>query len=249
MTTYEGSETRVVHQPTGRPLVRWGAVFSGAVIGLAVMGLLTALWLALGYGSNIDQVAGNLAWYLGGSAIACMFLAGILAGYLSGVRGPGTGILHGLTVWGLLTIVTVTVGLPAILNLFGISRVFAANGQPANAIRTANGLWTGFWTLLIAFGTAALGGLFGGLVTRDQRQEVSSATTVAEPDALVAPHRPDAYQREPERTTTAVRHPDVTADEAEDEGQIVVLRDEHGAYRDERGRPVVFRDRDERAAG
>ena len=52
---------------TSGPRVRWGAIFAGAVWGLAVMAVLTSLWLALAYPSEIDFVRDNLEWFIAGS--------------------------------------------------------------------------------------------------------------------------------------------------------------------------------------
>ena len=47
---------------------------------------------------------------MGASAVLSLFVAAILTGYLSGVRGAGPGLLHGLTLWALLMLLSVTVG-------------------------------------------------------------------------------------------------------------------------------------------
>ncbi len=94
------------------PLLRWSAVFGGLILGLALLLLLSTLWLALAYGSNVSSVAANIEWYIGASAVLSLFVAGILTGYLSGVRGAGTGMLHGFALWGLLIVATITIGIP-----------------------------------------------------------------------------------------------------------------------------------------
>ena len=80
----------VYADPTDRvpsSLLKWSAVFGGLVLGLAMLLLLSALWLALAYGSEVSAIRDNLGWYVGLSAVASLFVAGILTGYLSGVRG------------------------------------------------------------------------------------------------------------------------------------------------------------------
>ena len=72
----------------------------GLVLGLAMLLLLSAMWLALAYGSEVSAIRDNLRWYIGISAVASLFVAGIITGYLSGVRGVGPGMLHGFTLWG-----------------------------------------------------------------------------------------------------------------------------------------------------
>lgn len=141
----------------GRPLIQWRAVFGGALLGLASMILLTSLWLAVGFGGDVATVRTNMDWYLGGSAIFAMLLGGFLAGWLSGIRGPMVGMVNGSTVWALVLITTMTVGVPA-----AIGRVSDAQITTLSTDAT----WVAFWSLLIGFGTAAIGGLLGGLIPR-----------------------------------------------------------------------------------
>jgi len=173
MSTNDGEQA-------GRTLIRWSAVFAGTLLGLATLALLTSLWLALARASNVDMIQRNIEWFIGASAVGCLFLAGLLAGYLSGVRGVGTGFLHGATIWGLLLLVTLSVGIPAILNVFSV-------GQLTNDVQTNQAtspvvygaLWGTFWTILGGFLAAGIGGAIGGAVTRDSDRvvRVDDATT------------------------------------------------------------------------
>jgi hypothetical protein len=164
------------------PLLKWSAVLGGLVLGLAMLLLLSALWLALAYGSDLSNVSDNIEWYIGLSAVGSLFVAGILTGYLSGVRGAGTGMLHGFTLWGLLIVVTITIGIPSVLNVFGLRQIAdqAVSGrllQPGDEAA----LWATFWTILGGFVAAGFGGLIGGLSTRSGRRSVVSATSVPAP--------------------------------------------------------------------
>jgi hypothetical protein len=80
-------------------------VFAGVVVGLALLALLTTLWFALAFNSDVESVRVNLEWYVGITAIASLFIGGLLAGWLSGVRGAGSGLFNGITMWGLILIV------------------------------------------------------------------------------------------------------------------------------------------------
>src|SRR4029078_1388225 len=98
-------------------------------------------------------------------AVFCLFLAGLLAGYLSGVRGGGTGFLHGATIWGLLLFATLSLGLPAILSGFNFNQM-ATNVQdatttPADPV-VYGALWGTFWTILGGFIGARLRGASTG---------------------------------------------------------------------------------------
>jgi peptidoglycan/LPS O-acetylase OafA/YrhL len=155
---------RDIRRPT---LVRWGAVLAGGAIGLALLTLLSALWFALGFGSEVDQVRDNLEWYLGISAVISLFAGGYLAGYLAGVRGWGPGTVNGLTLWGALLIIALTVGVPSLLNIFNLGRIAdAAQGGGAIAPGVDSAMWATFWSILGAMVAAAIGGALGGLSAR-----------------------------------------------------------------------------------
>jgi hypothetical protein len=161
-------------------LVRWGAVFAGTVISLGFFALLSSLWLAIAY-SDVDAggwVSGNLAWFLGATAVAALFLAGLLSGYLSGVRGAGSGLLNGLTAWGLLfvaSVLTVVPGLTAITTRLGAgigagtNTIGGAVGPAGGGVTAESAVWTTFWSLLVGAIVAALGGIAGGAAKREAK--------------------------------------------------------------------------------
>ena len=159
-------------------LVRWGAVFSGTVIALAFFALVSTLWLGIAYqdGDGSGWISGNLAWFIAGTAIASLFLAGLLAGLLSGVRGASAGAVNGMTAWGLLfvaSLLTVVPSLAAITNNLGAGLAAGTNelgsaiGQSGAGVTAASGVWATFWSLLIGAVAAALGGMLGGKMKRE----------------------------------------------------------------------------------
>jgi hypothetical protein len=191
------------------PLLKWSAVFGGLVLGLALLMVLSTLWLALGYGSEIETIQDNLGWFVGISAIVSLFVAGILTGYLSGVRGTGPGLLHGLTLWGLLMLASVTVGIPALLNVFGLNQLVSTGTATANTLtNTSNDgtLWVTFWTLLGGFIAAGLGGMIGASFTRAEPGSVNVNQRVIRRD--VAPDRPVATTRRTTGDTVVVDETD-----------------------------------------
>jgi hypothetical protein len=162
-TTHSAHETRLATTPLGPQLVRWGSVFSGTLIALALFALLDALWLALSFGSHDSFVYTNLSWWIGGTAIFCMFIAGLIAGVTSGARGVGAGSMGGLTTWALIVIGAGAVVLPT----FGIGHVpntVTASGH----IYTINYLtyWTTFYSLVIGLCASVVGGMMGGATQR-----------------------------------------------------------------------------------
>ena len=156
-------EARWVTPAQGPQLVRWGSIFSGTIVSIAVFTLLTALWLALSFSSHDSVVYSNLSWWIAGTAIFCMFLAGLVAGLGSGARGAGAGSMSGLTTWALVLLGVAVVVLPT----FGIGHVpntVTVNGH----VYFINYLsyWTAFWSVLIGLAVALLGGIIGGTVPR-----------------------------------------------------------------------------------
>lgn len=137
-------------------LIRWGAVFGGVVIGFSVLALLVALWSALAFGSGLEGMQDNFDWLVAISAVLAMLIGGLLAGWLSGVRGFGPGFFNGLAVWGLIVIVGALVGLPGVLQL----------GFELPTVAQEQALWTGFLAMLVGALAAGLAGAAGGAMTR-----------------------------------------------------------------------------------
>lgn len=151
----------------GPTTIRWAAVFSGAVIGLA-LGLLGAmLFLALALDTGTAEFRDNLSWWLAGTAIVATFLGAFVAGRLAGSRGFGAGLAHGMTLWGVLVVLLVAAAVP-ILSAHG-STFTATIGTTTYSVTSAS-YWSAFWTLLIGLGAAAIGGVFGGLFGRSTRR-------------------------------------------------------------------------------
>lgn len=163
--------------------VRWGAVFAGVVLGLALLALMTTLWFALAYNSGVDTIRDNLEWFIGGTAVAALFIGGLLAGWLSGVRGAGSGFFNGITMWGLILIVAVAIGLPAVFNIFDLGPVTSISDE-GGLIGTGvdDTLWATFFTILGGFLASGLGGLIGGAVTMPANAQLERATVVDDED-------------------------------------------------------------------
>jgi hypothetical protein len=159
--------------------IRWGAVFAGTVLGLALLALVTTLWLALGFNSGVDDIRANIEWYIGGTAVACLFLGALLAGWLSGVRGAGSGFVNGITMWGLILLVSLAVGLPSIFNVFNLGRVSSiADGTTLLDTSVDGALWASFWTILGGFVAAGLGGLIGGAIAKPANAQVQPVASI-----------------------------------------------------------------------
>jgi hypothetical protein len=182
--------------------IRWGAVFGGAVLGIALLALLTTLWFALAYGSNVTQIRTNLEWYVGISAVACLFLAGLMAGWLSGVHGAGSGFFNGVTIWALMLITTVTVGVPALLNVLNLGRIGTLDTTTGGLLAQSDStvLWATFASILGGLVASGLGGMIGGALTRPANAHLmddapAGRTTRTDDEIVDRPARPDIGER------------------------------------------------------
>lgn len=88
----------------------WGAVFAGLVAAIVLQIVLTVLGLAIGLSAwDVGEGLGGIgtgAWIWAIlSALASLFVGGIVTGRLAGIVTRGDGVLHGLLMWGLSLIV------------------------------------------------------------------------------------------------------------------------------------------------
>ncbi len=158
-------------QGAGRPRIRWGAVLSGMVVAVALLMSLVALWLALAYASNVDVIRDNLRWYVAGSAVGCLLIGGFMAGRLSGVPGAAAGLAHGLTLWAIALVISLSVGIPSVINILNLGRVTTELNNATGLIASGvdNSLWATFLSIVGAMVAAALGGIIGGVSLRGSR--------------------------------------------------------------------------------
>ena len=216
-----------IDQPRG-PLIRWGAVFAGAVWGLALMAVLSTLWLALAYPSNSEIVRDNLQWFVAGSGAFALFVAGLVAGMLSENRGIGSGWLHGMTAWGLLLITALIFGLPSVFGLFSVGQLRTIDSTDLVGPAASDALWATFLTLVIGAAAAMLGGFMGGATPRRTTNETQVVRRTTD-DV-------DGW-----REGTIGRHeaqPD-TMETTAPSDRVMVSRGDDGAYTDQNGRRYV----------
>lgn len=146
-------------------LIRWGAVFGGAVVGLSLLILLTTMWFALAYGNGMEQVETSLPWFVAGSAVLCMFIGGMVAGWLSGVPGAGPGFFNGLAVWSMVLLASLAVGIPSLSGAMGLQLDLSTAPNAQDIAAQGDSLWAGFLSLLVGALTAGIGGMIGGAMT------------------------------------------------------------------------------------
>lgn len=102
MHNYSGAATR----PGLLSRVSWGAVFAGLVIATALQVVLTVLGAAIGLTALDGQDSGK-AFGIGAGIwallvpLVTLFVGGLTAGRLAGLRDRGDAFVHGALVWGL----------------------------------------------------------------------------------------------------------------------------------------------------
>jgi len=189
-----------IDQPRGGPPIRWSAIVTGAVWGLAIMAVLTSLWLALAFPSGIDVVRDELEWFLAGSGAFALFVAGLLAGILTDNRGPGSGWLHGMTAWGTLLIATLVFGVPSIFGIFSEGQLRTIDGGDLIGSGASDAMWATFITLVVGAVAAAIGGLIGNRIGAGMDDEDKQRAYAAQMQA-----RAPTSSRVPSTTTSSSR--------------------------------------------
>ncbi len=93
--------------------VSWGAIFAGTIIALVTQITLSLLGVGIGLGVTNPASAADLSglgigaviWLVVSTLIA-LFIGGYVAGRLAGIPTRTDGVLHGVVVWGLGTLVS-----------------------------------------------------------------------------------------------------------------------------------------------
>lgn len=137
--TVPGTDISVVGAPGVVRRVSWGANFAGVVVALSVQLLLSILGMAIGFGvvdpaQDADPLAGigiGAGIWLLASTLIALFLGGWTAGRLAGFPLRTTGLLHGIVVWGLGTLLTFWLMTSAIGSLIGGTAQLVGNALGA----------------------------------------------------------------------------------------------------------------------
>jgi hypothetical protein len=124
--------------------IRWGAVFSGFVVGMTVQLVLTLLGFAIGAWS-IDLREGEPAQgipigtgiWAAISMLTAAFTGGYVTAYLAGSSLRADGLFHAAVVWGLTWLVSAWLTTTAMAALFG--GIFSAFGEGLKAVGSGMG--------------------------------------------------------------------------------------------------------------
>lgn len=134
-------------QPAKLVRISWGSILAGSLVGLAILVVLTLLGFSIGFGVVDPSVDDNPLSGVGiGSAfwataimIASLFIAGFVAARMAGQPNTTTAMLHGVTVWSLVTIVIIWLAGTAVGGLIGgtVSTISSSASAMGTAISQA----------------------------------------------------------------------------------------------------------------
>lgn len=161
-----------------RDLVRWGPIWAGLLIALAIQVVLGAIGLAVAlsaYDVNsanyADQVANTLSIWSAISALVALFVGGYIAGRMAAVLGLRNGFIQGTVVWALALFLGVVLSALGVAGLLGgalnISPLIArgmdlSTAEAQRLVRgTASGAWWFVVGAILAWAAAAGGGILG----------------------------------------------------------------------------------------
>lgn len=110
------NEADIVAAPATLERLSWGAVLAGAIIAIMLQLALNLLGIAVGLTSlkpaepsesaEVSSVLSGTAIWMGISVLISLFIGGWLAARFAGIPDQVDGLLHGLMVWGIVTLVS-----------------------------------------------------------------------------------------------------------------------------------------------
>ena len=122
----------------------WGAIFAGLVVATALQIVFALLGVGIGFsawdpGDSARALGvGALVWWVAATLVA-LFIGGRTTGRLAGVLTRKDGILHGIVMWGLSTIVGVWLVASGVGSIFGGAVGMASSVVSATASGVARG--------------------------------------------------------------------------------------------------------------
>ena len=160
----------------------WGAIFAGLVVATALQIVFALLGIGIGFsawdpGESARALGiGALLWWVTATLVA-LFIGGRTTGRLAGVVTRKDGILHGIVMWGLSTIVGIWLVASGVGSIFGGAVGIASNVVSSTASGVARGA--------VAAGGSALGNL--DQVNWDEFQQEITRTLEQTGDPALAP--------------------------------------------------------------
>jgi hypothetical protein len=129
-------EEKVVSSPPARPPISWGAIFAGVVFVLAISWLLYLLGVALGLTvvgpAEVPEAGEELGWgaaiWMLVTSLIAFFLGGLFTARIAGIIDKTEGMLHGLAVWGVSTLLALLLGVAGVSTLLQTGQSLVKGG-------------------------------------------------------------------------------------------------------------------------
>jgi hypothetical protein len=129
-------EKEVVSGLPPRPPISWGAIFAGVVFVLAISWLLYLLGAALGLTvvgpAEVPEAGEELGWsaaiWILVTSLIAFFLGGFFAARIAGIIDKTEGMLHGLAVWGVSTLLALLLGVAGVSTLLQTGQSLVKGG-------------------------------------------------------------------------------------------------------------------------
>jgi hypothetical protein len=129
-------EEEVASSLPARPPISWGAIFAGVVFVLAISWLLYLLGAALGLTvvgpAEVPEAGEELGWsaaiWILVTSLIAFFLGGLFAARIAGIIDKTEGMLHGLAVWGLSTLLALLLGVAGVSTLLQTGQSLVKGG-------------------------------------------------------------------------------------------------------------------------
>jgi hypothetical protein len=129
-------EEEVVSSLPARPPISWGAILAGVVFVLAISWLLYLLGVALGLTvvgpTEVPEAGEELGWsaaiWILFTSLIAFFLGSLFAARIAGIIDKTEGMLHGLAVWGLSTLLALLLGVAGVSTLLQTGQSLVKGG-------------------------------------------------------------------------------------------------------------------------
>jgi hypothetical protein len=129
-------EEEVVSSLPARPPISWGAILAGVVFVLAISWLLYLLGVALGLTvvgpAEVPEAGEELGWsaaiWILFTSLIAFFLGSLFAARIAGIIDKTEGMLHGLAVWGLSTLLALLLGVAGVSTLLQTGQSLVKGG-------------------------------------------------------------------------------------------------------------------------
>ncbi|WP_339750003.1 hypothetical protein [uncultured Rubinisphaera sp.] len=171
------------------PVISWGAIFAGLVVVLSLGWLLHLLGLAFGVSVADAMDSANMEGGLSVGAtiwivlswMIAFFVGALVSARLAGRVDDFSGMLHGLTLWGIATIATVVLGYYGVSSLLQTGQqlvVATAQGVGEAGAQVANA--SGYAAQGVQSATAQITNQFGSRIQdrlADQASEIAASST------------------------------------------------------------------------